>query len=99
MKTNRKTILAIAVVAVLIILAFFLMPKGTTEPVSDVGQACIDSGGAVSTGLCCLSSADFPNNCLIGACGCSPENSHGVKICDCGEGKCWDGEKCTSQTF
>jgi len=52
-------------------------------------KACIDSGGTVQTGSCCLSADDFPDTCLIGACGCSPENSHEVKICDCGEGECW----------
>ena len=36
--------------------------------------------------MCCQSASDFPNNCLIGACGCSPDNSHSVKVCDCGEG-------------
>ena len=57
-------------------------------------QACIDSGGTVSTSLCCLSVGDFPNLCVTGACGCSPSNSHEVKICDCGPGKCFDGETC-----
>lgn len=57
-------------------------------------KSCLNSGGKISTSLCCKSVADFPNLCLIGACGCSPENSHEVKICDCGEDKCFDGEKC-----
>ncbi|ODS39279.1 MAG: hypothetical protein A7316_05940 [Candidatus Altiarchaeales archaeon WOR_SM1_86-2] len=60
-------------------------------------QACIDSGGTVRTGLCCKSVGDFPNTCTIGACGCSPENSHEVKICDCGEGKCFDGSTCVPE--
>jgi len=58
-------------------------------------QACINSGGTVATASCCKSSGDFPNSCLIGACGCSPTDSHEVKTCDCGENKCWDGTKCT----
>ena len=58
-------------------------------------QSCTDSGGTVGTASCCKSAADFPNNCLIGACGCSLENSHSVKTCECLEGKCFDGEKCT----
>lgn len=60
----------------------------------DPEQSCTDSGGTVRTSLCCESTGDFPNNCLIGACGCSPENSHEVQICDCGEDKCFDGNTC-----
>jgi len=56
----------------------------------ELEQACIDSGGTVKTSLCCLTTDDFPNMCLVGPCGCSQANSHNVKICDCGEGKCWD---------
>jgi len=50
-------------------------------------------GGNVTTHLCCNSVGDFPNTCLIGACGCSPSNSHEIKVCDCGEGRCWDSGK------
>jgi hypothetical protein len=69
--------------------------------VADAKQkACLNSGGAISTAICCGQTQDFPNNCAIGACGCSPENSHQVKICQCGEGKCFDGNSCvqTSQS-
>ena len=59
-------------------------------------QTCINSGGTVEQGMCCLAVSDFPNLCLIGACGCSPENSHEVKICDCGEGRCFDGNTCVA---
>lgn len=61
----------------------------------DLEQACINSGGTVTVGKCCLATDDFPNLCLIGPCGCSPENSHDIQICDCGEGKCFDGSTCT----
>ncbi|MCX6776199.1 MAG: serpin family protein [Candidatus Micrarchaeota archaeon] len=54
---------------------------------------CRMGGGNVTTHLCCNSVGDFPNTCLIGACGCSPSNSHEVKACDCGEGRCWDSDK------
>jgi hypothetical protein len=65
----------------------------------DLEELCINSGGNVTTGFCCLTSDDFPDTCLIGACGCSPENSHEVKICDCGEGKCWsNGCKTLNET-
>ena len=57
-------------------------------------KSCINSGGIPTTASCCQTANDFPNTCLIGACGCSPDNSHQVKSCDCGEGKCFDGEKC-----
>jgi hypothetical protein len=66
------------------------IPEGLTEK----EEACVSSEGKVSTSLCCKLTGDFPNLCLIGACGCSPENSHQVKICDCGPDKCFDGEKC-----
>ncbi len=59
-------------------------------------QACVISGGTIGTSLCCTSATDFPNSCLIGACGCAAVNSHEVKICDCGEGKCFDGSGCIS---
>lgn len=55
---------------------------------------CTDSGGTVTTTPCCLQAKDFPDTCLIGACGCSLENSHEIRTCDCGEGKCFNGKKC-----
>lgn len=57
-------------------------------------QACLNSGGTISTSQCCALTSDFPNLCAIGACGCSPENSHQVKICDCGQDKCFNGNEC-----
>ena len=57
-------------------------------------RICTDSGGTVATSSCCQSAGDFPGTCLIGSCGCSPDSSHEVKTCDCGEGKCFDGTKC-----
>jgi len=59
-------------------------------------KACLDSGGTVETDTCCQSAGDFPNSCLIGACGCSPASSHQVKTCECGQGKCFDGNSCVS---
>ncbi|NYZ78880.1 hypothetical protein H0N99_01915 [Candidatus Micrarchaeota archaeon] len=56
-------------------------------------EVCLSSGGTIATQSCCLSAGDFPNTCLIGACGCSSDNSHNVKACNCGEGKCWDSSK------
>ena len=67
------------------------------DGISAVEQACLDSGGTVEITSCCLTASDFPNLCLIGACSCSTENSHDVKTCNCGEGKCFDGTICVSQ--
>jgi hypothetical protein len=63
----------------------------------DKEQACLNSGGEVRTSLCCKTTSDYPNLCLIGPCGCSLENSHQVKICDCGEGTCFNGIACVEQ--
>ena len=60
-------------------------------------KECIDSGGIVSTAVCCKKVGDFPNTCLIGACSCSPEYSHKVKICNCGIDKCFNGNVCVSK--
>ncbi len=68
----------------------------TEEELTEIEQACVDSGGTISTSLCCKSTGDFPNLCLIGPCGCSPENSHQVKICNCGPDKCFNGSECVS---
>jgi hypothetical protein len=57
-------------------------------------QSCTDSGGQTATSSCCLSANNFPNLCLIGACGCDSTNSQDVKICNCGGGKCFNGKKC-----
>lgn len=61
------------------------------------GEACVNSGGKATSSLCCKSTGDYPNLCLIGPCGCSPDNSHTIKVCDCGEGKCFDGNACIPQ--
>jgi len=57
---------------------------------------CVNSGGIVVTKPCCKSVSDFPNTCVIGACGCSPTDSKETKVCDCGEGKCFDGTACVA---
>jgi hypothetical protein len=60
-------------------------------------ELCSASGGTVTTSLCCKSVSNFPNTCLIGACGCSPDNSYDVQICDCGNSKCWNGNECVTR--
>lgn len=56
--------------------------------------ACTASGGTVSTGICCQSTLDFPNTCAVGACGCAPQYSHTVRVCECPANTCWDGMTC-----
>ncbi len=56
--------------------------------------ACVNSGGVVSSSLCCKAAGDFPNTCLVGACGCAPSASENVTVCDCPSGSCWDGSTC-----
>jgi len=84
--------LIVAVVVIAALLIYLYYPVNTSVNTA-ADQACINSGGTITTQLCCKSANDFPNTCLIGACGCSPDNSHQVKVCNCGEGKCWDSEK------
>jgi hypothetical protein len=69
---------------------------GITKKTKD--QACLDSGGTVSSSSCCGQTQDFPNNCAIGACGCSPASSHQVKVCQCGTGECFDGNSCVQSS-
>ena len=61
--------------------------------------ACKAAKGIVVMALCCNATNDFPNTCLIGACGCAPQNSHMVKVCSCpGEApRCWDGKTCVDK--
>jgi len=92
-----KTIIAIIVIIIVAGLGYWVYQSTITpEELSEKEQACIDSGGTVSTSLCCEATGDFPNLCLIGPCGCSPENSHEVKVCDCGPDKCFNGSECVS---
>jgi len=72
--------------------SFNTLPEGLTT----LEQACLNSGGTLATSSCCTSVGDFPNLCLIGACGCSPENSHTVKVCNCETDKCFNGSECVS---
>ena len=60
-------------------------------------SGCINSGGKITTNMCCFAVGDFPNTCSTGACGCALEHSHEVKICDCGIGECFDGNACVPE--
>ncbi len=70
------------------------LPTSPPVTMSEQEQQCTQSGGNVTTMLCCTSAGDFPNLCLVGPCGCSPANSHEIKVCDCGTGKCFNGTAC-----
>jgi len=60
----------------------------------------MDSGGTVAIGWCWRSGGNFSNTCLIGGCDCPPGflnhllYGRKVKFCRCGQGQCFDGEKC-----
>ena len=93
-----KTIIAIIVIIIVMGLGYWVYQSTMVpEELTEKEQACVNSGGELSTSLCCKTTGDFPNLCLIGPCGCSPDNSHQVKICDCGEGKCFDGNACVPE--
>ncbi|NYZ79730.1 protease complex subunit PrcB family protein, partial [Candidatus Micrarchaeota archaeon] len=82
----------------------FKYEENITECESSLEDACVNSGGTVTTSLCCGMTGDFPKagelgeNCsiaqLIGACGCAPQYSHEVKSCDCGANAVWNGSTC-----
>jgi hypothetical protein len=99
----NQTIAAVLMISLAVVFAvtfsFFkplIMFFSTTTTTSIETSDCLNTGGTVANAQCCLTAKDFPNNCLIGACGCSLDNSHQVKICQCPEGKCWNGASCVS---
>ena len=65
--------------------------QGGADPLA---AACESAGGTVVSWQCCAGVSDFPNTCLIGACGCSPENSAPRDVCECPAGQCFDGTGC-----
>lgn len=92
----------IVLVIAILLTAFYNLGCDPNQAVSDddpesIEALCIEEGGAVETRLCCKATGDFPNTCLIGACGCSPDYSHEVKVCVCGEGECWDETGCVEE--
>lgn len=64
---------------------------------SGLEKSCIDSGGEVVNSSCCKSVSDFPNTCLVGACGCAPDSSHEIKTCQCGPNQCFNGKECVGK--
>jgi len=53
-------------------------------------QGCLASGGTLSTIRCCTGAPQFPDTCSIGPCGCAPDLSTEVSVCDCGQAACFD---------
>ena len=92
---GRSLSLIYILLSVIVVAGIYAQASLTTGVETTKEQACMNSGGTVGTMSCCLSVNDFPNLCNIGACGCSPENSHEVKVCNCREGYCFNGEECT----
>ena len=64
----------------------------------DLAAACESSGGTVEKASCCQTASPFPDLCLIGACGCAPDDSADIDVCACPEGSCFNGTACTSDT-
>ncbi len=77
-----------------------MMPSIMCNATEQMAKArgCVNSFGNVTTKSCCKSVSDFPDTCMIGACGCSPDNSHDVVACECGEGRCWDSSRLMCMT-
>lgn len=86
----------IVIIVIIILAAIYCLYQARFFSImlTEKEKACINSGGTILTSQCCKNAVDFPNLCLIGACGCASDNSHQIKTCDCGEDKCFDGEKC-----
>jgi hypothetical protein len=63
-------------------------------------KSCVENSGTIKLMDCyCEGVADFPNICATGVCTCNPAATkfqNKVKICDCGNEKCFDGNKCVS---
>jgi hypothetical protein len=99
-KTNWKLLLIVIILAVIVgggAFLWYLQENRNVDKSIDQEQTCINSGGTITTSLCCEASGDFPSSCMIGACGCSPNDSHEVKTCDCGVDRCFDGAECAPQ--
>lgn len=100
---NKSFYLTGIMILLVMISGCTLPPNGGNNTTSNqtanpLETACLQSGGSVINQPCCNSATDFPNTCLIGACGCSPNNSHNIKACDCGDGKCFNGSSCVDNS-
>jgi len=94
MKWVMGILVAIVIIAAGAVMFPALVHGGSPVVVSQAEKGCRASGGTVGEGLCCGSVDDFPNTCVVGACGCSAEFSHAVKTCRCPAGRCFNGTAC-----
>jgi len=68
--------------------------SSSNTPAGPPADKCIETGGAVTTTLCCDSATDFPNTCGVGACACPPQSSHNIQTCDCrSQSRCFDPQR------
>ena len=97
-RSQRKHLGAVSALVIVALLTGCPPSPPDSDSDSALEQACIDSGGTVTTGTCnCEGTADFYDNCMVGACTCPPEfPSFEVQVCDCGEDRCFDGTECVS---
>jgi len=63
----------------------------TTKEDSIKETSCLLYGGRIELSLECEGSSSFPNTCISNS--CSLKNQE-VKICNCGEGRCFNGKEC-----
>jgi len=99
-KLFGKFFLAFAIFVFILAIILIILNAKNKKQVENLQKNAINctmSNGKIINASCCLSASDFPNTCLIGACGCAPENSHQIKICDCGADKCFNGQKCVAR--
>ncbi|MCX6721473.1 MAG: hypothetical protein NT026_02640 [Candidatus Staskawiczbacteria bacterium] len=68
-------------------------------PITEKEASCMNTGGKVETATCyCSGTTDYYNTCAIGGCTCTPNPAYARQIntCNCGQGKCFDGQKCVN---
>lgn len=58
----------------------------------DAKMLCTSTGGTVGMSLCCNGTSPFPSTCLTGACGCAPQSSTMIEVCQCPSNQCFDPE-------
>lgn len=60
-------------------------------------KRCEESGGTVSSDLCCKGLDHFPNTCAGSCDNCSSEDQWLIPVCSCpGSNPCFDGNECSS---
>ena len=94
-----KIVIAIMIMTVVLVAGCTMYDDTDSfnNEIDSMRNRCETGGGTFTTMLCCKNVPSLPNTCVIGACGCSPENSRSTYYCECGAGKCWDGSSCVNQ--